>query len=105
MERLSLHDNLLSGQSAARIGRAEPYLVDLWLYDNYLTGPIPAAWSGLAELQALVLADNYLTGAIPPELGQLVNLKTLALHENRLTGAIPAELGRLTKRGISVSQR
>ena len=66
------------------------------LWENQLTGPIPAALANLTNLSHLDLEDNQLTGPIPVELGNLTNLSWLALWANQLTGPIPAELGDLT---------
>ena len=66
----------------------------LVLYNNQLTGEIPAELGSLANLQQLSLAnlqglENQLTGEIPTELGNLANLERLYLSENQLTGCIP----------------
>ncbi len=68
----------------------------LFLWENQLTGAIPAELGNLSNLTYLSLRSNQLTGAIPAELGNLSNLTYLSLRSNQLTGAIPAELGNLT---------
>ncbi|KAI3968551.1 hypothetical protein MKX01_007861 [Papaver californicum] len=90
-----------------------PYLQELDLNVNYLSGSIPKAWKTLslvnlsllanninglipkeiaeiASLEFLVLTDNQLEGPLPPELGKLTKLKTLAISGNNFTGALPA---------------
>ena len=71
-------------------------LTQLYLHDNQLSGPIPAALGTLTNLQHLWLQRNALTGAIPAELGDLTLLQQLDLTENQLRDPIPAELGALT---------
>ena len=71
-------------------------LEQLWLFNNQLTGEIPAELGSLTNLEQLWLYNNQLTGEIPAELGSLTNLKLLYLYNNQLTGEIPAELGNLT---------
>ena len=71
-------------------------VTELLLWDNQLTGPIPAWLGDLTNLQWLWLSVNELTGPIPAELGDLTNLTGLDLAGNQLMGPIPAELGDLT---------
>ena len=68
----------------------------LAIYDQGLTGPIPAYLSNLSSLTSLNLGGNQLSGRIPAELGNLTNLGYLSLGDNQLSGRIPAELGNLT---------
>ena len=51
------------------------HVTEVSLYDNQLTGPIPAELGNLPGLQSLILYANQLTGPIPPELGDLANLQ------------------------------
>lgn len=67
----------------------------LWLPDNGLSGPIPAALENLSNLTHLHLSENALTGPIPAALGNLSNLRELNLRSNNLSGAIPDALGDL----------
>ena len=68
----------------------------LWLYNNELSGDIPADLGNLTNLTALYLNDNELSGDIPADLGNLTNLTALYLHNNQFDGAIPSELSNLT---------
>lgn len=72
-------------------------VIGLDLYQNLLTGSIPAELENLANLETLDLGDNQLTGSIPVQLGNLANLTVLWLDSNQLTGSIPAQLGNLDK--------
>ena len=65
------------------------------LDDNMLTGGIPRELGSLSDLVLMYMHTNRMTGGIPPELGALSNLQSLFLSDNMLTGGIPAELGRL----------
>ena len=67
------------------------------LFENNLTGSIPAAISGLSQLRSLQLYSNNLTGTIPSSIGQLAELEALYLSRNNLTGTIPASIGALKK--------
>ena len=67
-------------------------LTTLLLFNNQLTGEIPAELGSLAGLEWLYLDNNQLTGEIPAELGSLAGLEGLFLGENGLTGCIPGGL-------------
>ncbi|WP_373518418.1 leucine-rich repeat domain-containing protein [Pricia sp.] len=69
---------------------------ELELYNNGLSGSIPASIGDLFYLNKLSLASNQLSGNIPPELGTLINLNRIDLASNQLSGSIPSELGNLT---------
>ena len=68
----------------------------LYLYDNQLSGTIPAELGNLSNLQWLSLEGNQLTGSIPPELENLSNITDILLQSNYLTGSIPSSLGNLS---------
>jgi Leucine-rich repeat (LRR) protein len=71
-------------------------LTELWLWNNQLSGPIPAELGNLSSLTGLRLDGNQLSGPIPAELGNLSSLTRLELWNNQLSGLIPAELGNLS---------
>ena len=54
-----------------------------------LTGPIPASFANLGQLEEMNLAFNRLSGALPACLGNLDNLQAMNLQGNELIGAIP----------------
>nr|CAB3451880.1 unnamed protein product [Digitaria exilis] len=60
-----------------------------------LSGPIPAALSGLPHLARLDLAANSLSGTIPPALAKLGSLTHLNLSNNVINGTFPPPLARL----------
>ena len=72
-------------------------VVQITLFRNQLSGPIPPELGRLANLTHLDLSFNRLTGPIPPELGGLVNLTSLGLGDNLLTGSFPLSFLELTQ--------
>ncbi|CAK9325275.1 unnamed protein product [Citrullus colocynthis] len=73
-----------------------PYLEELDLARNYLSGPIPPEW-GASKLVNISLLGNRLTGPIPKEIGNISTLIELILEVNQLSGSLPPELGKLTR--------
>jgi hypothetical protein len=66
----------------------------IYLWGNYLNGPIPSELGLLTKLEnGLILAVNQLTATVPTHLGSLTMPTELVLNENLLTGIIPTELG------------
>ncbi|KAG6500490.1 hypothetical protein ZIOFF_040335 [Zingiber officinale] len=72
-----------------------PYLFDLNLAQNYLTGSLPAVLGNLTNLQSLNLGINALSGPIPPQLGNLRRLVTLYMDSSGLSGELPQNLSNL----------
>ena len=93
--RLYLYDNELTGTIPASLGDLSN-LTALSLYRNELTGSIPGELGGMTSLQYLYLSDNELTGTIPAALAGMTSLQHLYLSDNELTGTIPASLGDLS---------
>ena len=92
---LVLWDNNLTGAIPAQLSDLTR-LQELDLAANQLTGSIPSALGNLSNLTVLDLDTNQLSGSLPSELGNLSNLRKLAISENGLSGALPAELGNLS---------
>ena len=92
---LSLYDNQLSGTIPAELGNLSS-LTGLNLGYNQLSGTIPSELGNLSSLTGLYLYDNQLSGTIPSELGNLSSLTGLNLGSNQLSGTIPSELGNLS---------
>ena len=102
---LRLVSNGLTGPFPRETIMALPHLQHLILYQNGLTGEIPAELGDLSELRVFDLHNNQLTGGIPEELVALRNLQVLSLGGNGLTGEIPAEIGDLAElRELSLSR-
>ena len=72
-------------------------VIQVFLYNNALTGTLPTDLGNLSKLEGLYLNGNSLSGAIPSELGALSILKILWLHGNAFAGPIPPELGALSR--------
>ena len=89
-------DTDIDDWQGVRVERGDsPYVRVLFLPDAGLTGSIPAALGGLADLRRVDLDYNSLTGGLPRELGSLADMELMYLNHNNLTGTIPAELGQL----------
>ncbi|KAJ6298990.1 hypothetical protein OIU76_020041 [Salix suchowensis] len=97
-----------------------PYLTNLDLWANYLSGTIPREWANtkleilsvavnrlsgpipsylgnITTLRYLNIENNMFSGTVPPELGNLINLENITLSANNLTGELPLALANLTK--------
>ena len=90
---LVLFDDGLSGELPAELGSLSN-LTELHLRGNELTGEIPPELGNLPNLYKLSL-NGQLSGEIPPELSNLERLSGLNLFGNQLTGEIPPELGKM----------
>lgn len=71
-------------------------MANISLQGKGLSGRIPSALSGLADLTGLYLHFNALTGEIPREIGSLGKLTDLYLDVNSLSGGIPTEIGNMS---------
>ena len=70
---------------------------DAWADNtNWLQTTTPSNWYGVTfdggHVMELGLWSNNLSGPIPPELGSLANLTRLYLYSNQLSGALPLSL-------------
>jgi len=93
--QLELYEYYLTFEIPTEIGKLNN-LQELYLEENKLTGEIPTEIGKLTNLRGLRLNDNELTGKIPPEIGKLTNLELLQLSGNQLTSEIPTEIGKLS---------
>ncbi|KAK4583398.1 hypothetical protein RGQ29_026228 [Quercus rubra] len=66
-------------------------LVELWLDNNSLSGPIPD-FTGCIDLKIIHLENNQLTGELPSSLMNLPNLRELYVQNNMLSGTMPSGL-------------
>ncbi|KAJ6292095.1 hypothetical protein OIU76_024075 [Salix suchowensis] len=71
-----------------------PYLKQLDLWANYLSGNIPLEWAD-TKLEFLSLGVNRLNGTIPSYLGNITTLRSLNIENNMFSGTVPPELGDL----------
>ncbi|MED6187534.1 hypothetical protein PIB30_077333 [Stylosanthes scabra] len=95
MERFIAHDNNLSGNIPVQTFGFQKGLIELQLYSNFFTGPIPSDLSNLIHLSILYLHENMLTGEIPIGLSTCSALTELVLERNLFYGSIPSFLGSL----------
>ena len=73
-------------------------LKNLYLFDNRLSGEIPAELGKMVNLEVISAAgNNELAGKIPPEIGNCRNLTFLGLADTRISGYLPRTLGKLSK--------
>ncbi|XP_040366478.1 probable leucine-rich repeat receptor-like serine/threonine-protein kinase At3g14840 isoform X2 [Rosa chinensis] len=95
LKELNLMQNYLSGSIPPEWGSTK--LEFLVLSVNNLSGPIPAYLGNITTLRALALESNLFSGTIPPEMGRLINMEVLYLRANNLTGQLPVALTNMTK--------
>ncbi|QCE10163.1 serine/threonine-protein kinase PBS1 [Vigna unguiculata] len=93
IQKIALKSQSLQGVLPPQLNKL-PYLQEIELSSNYISGSIPREW-GSSNLQKISLLGNRLTGPIPKELGNLTNLTRLILDFNQLSGNLPLELGNL----------
>lgn len=107
-----LHDNLLTGElgtidvttaatAADNNSSTNPFLEDVWLYNNLLVGPLPTWWMvTLTSLQSWITHGNAMTGPLPDFGTALLqyplivpkNLIFLDVSDNEFTGTLPDSL-------------
>ncbi|KAK7244121.1 hypothetical protein RIF29_38939 [Crotalaria pallida] len=71
-----------------------PYLQEIDLTRNYLSGGIPKAWGSL-NLINISVVGNRLTDSIPNEIANISTLQIFAVEANQLSGNLPPGLGNL----------
>lgn len=96
LQELNLIFNNISGTLPPQLFARNPRLRRLWLGENRLQGPLPAAWAN-SSAEQIELYTNDLTGpAFPPGWlvpGSFPQLQLLRLGANAgLTGTLPATL-------------
>ena len=76
-------------------GIKTPWVSDIWMSSNYLSGKLPECISRMGPIEDLALTNSNIEGELPAFLGNIFSLKTIYLLGNKLTGTIPVELGDL----------
>ncbi|CAK9148057.1 unnamed protein product [Ilex paraguariensis] len=91
-------DIILKGQDLAGVLPPSlvklPYLRNIDLFRNYLSGTIHPEWAS-TKLEYLSVGGNRLSGPIPKYLGNITTLIYMSLESNMFNGTVPAELGKL----------
>ncbi|XP_044421291.1 receptor-like protein 6 [Triticum aestivum] len=77
-------------------GHMYPYLIEVRLSNNSLSGTVPASLFTLPALQTLCLQMNRLSGAIEEFQNPSAKLTDIDLSSNQLTGAVPTSFSYLT---------
>eukprot|EP00935_MAST-01C_sp_MAST-1C-sp1_P001563 g1563.t1 len=54
----------------------------VYLYNNRLSGPLPASWAAMTQMQRLYLGANSLTGTVPQSWVAMTQLRYLGLESN-----------------------
>uniref|UniRef100_A0ACD5U1J6 Uncharacterized protein n=1 Tax=Avena sativa TaxID=4498 RepID=A0ACD5U1J6_AVESA len=94
---LWLWDNKLTGQLPAELGMHSPALRDIQVDGNDLSGPIPEGVCQNRGLWIISASANRLNGSIPAGLASCPALISLQLQDNQLSGEVPATLWTETK--------
>ncbi|GKV37082.1 hypothetical protein SLEP1_g45150 [Rubroshorea leprosula] len=94
LQNIDLSLNYLSGSIPAEWGSMQ--LVNISLVGNRLTGLIPKEMGNISTLQYFTVEFNQLSGPLPPELGDLTHIENLHLTSNNFTGELPTTFARLT---------
>ncbi len=92
---LALFENQLTGPLPASLGNLKR-LEELALPDNRIEGPLPRELGDMTSLVFFSLSRNQVSGSLPPELGKLKALEHFSVNDNRMVGPIPPELGDMT---------
>ncbi|XP_022981270.1 probable leucine-rich repeat receptor-like serine/threonine-protein kinase At3g14840 isoform X2 [Cucurbita maxima] len=93
LQQLDLTRNFLSGPIPPEWSSTK--LLNISLLGNRLTGSIPKTIGNISTLVELVLEMNHLSGSLPPELGNLPSLSRLLLTSNNFSGELPSSLARI----------
>ena len=87
LEILDLSQNQLHGHLPDELGVFKN-LVQLSLYSNSISGPIPVSVGNLSSLADLDFSNNQFNGTLPQNFGQLKNLASLGLGNNSISGPL-----------------
>lgn len=89
LELIDLHDNEIEAIEVPD-DPSEILTVNLYLYDNRISGPLPEFLGYAPVLRILRLQNNCFTGAIPASYSHLISSgASLFLNGNELSGQIP----------------
>jgi cysteine-rich repeat protein len=94
LKDLNVSKNTISGQIPSSITQLT-WLQQVWMRNNVLNGTLPTNWAGLTQLKVIDINVNQLTGTIPVSLWTITWLLRLDLWSNQLIWTIPASFGNL----------
>ncbi|XP_010272760.1 PREDICTED: probable leucine-rich repeat receptor-like serine/threonine-protein kinase At3g14840, partial [Nelumbo nucifera] len=94
LQEIDLTLNYLTGRIPPQWGAMQ--LVNISVFANRLSGPIPKELANITTLRVLNLESNQFSGFIPTELGDLTNIEKLMVSSNNFTGRLPETLAKLT---------
>ncbi|KAJ4755909.1 Leucine-rich repeat transmembrane protein kinase [Rhynchospora pubera] len=94
LEQLDLSRNVLTGSVPTEWSNMKLHILSLM--GNKLSGPFPLVLTKITTLNNLSLEANNFQGPIPTDIGNLVNLQQLHLTSNKFTGELPSTLTKLT---------
>ena len=84
------NSNNFGGTISPQIAKL-PYLYELDVSNNQLSGPFPSAVLGMSGLTFLDLRFNFFSGAVPPQIF-IQNLQVLFINNNIFTQGLPDNL-------------
>ncbi len=76
-------------------GIKTPWVTDIWMSCNNLSGKIPESIYRMGPINSLGLPSNNIEGELPASLGNIYTLSTLCFPSNKLTGTIPETIAKL----------
>ncbi|XP_020234180.1 uncharacterized protein At4g06744 [Cajanus cajan] len=85
------NSNNFGGTISPKISKL-PYLYEIDVSNNRLTGPFPSAVLGMSTLTFLDIRFNFFSGAVPPQVFTQ-NLQVLFINNNIFTQGLPDDLG------------
>ncbi|KAK8949032.1 Protein TOO MANY MOUTHS [Platanthera zijinensis] len=96
---LDLSHNSLAGGLPCSLGNGFPALQSLVLKGNDMSSvTIPGGcFTGMSELNTLILSGMGLEGPMPESLGEMQSIRVLHLDDNNLNGSIPQNFRGLDK--------
>lgn len=72
-----------------------PWVSDIWISCNNLSGKLPENMHRMGPIESLGLSGNNIEGELPASLGNIYTLQTLDFPSNKLTGTIPETIAKL----------
>ncbi|KAK2968377.1 hypothetical protein RJ640_015373 [Escallonia rubra] len=94
LKYIELHNMNFSGKSFLWLIENKMELMNLFLQDNALTGPLQMPSNPISKLSKLEISSNHFSGNIPEDIGtSFPGLEVLRMSANNFTGTIPSSLG------------